>query len=570
MARRIPGATAALLIAALVPPSLDGQIVNRFGVRVPMRDRVELVANLWLPAPTGKHPTILLRTPYDKTAQYRRYRLDRYLQAGYAVMVQDTRGRGDSEGRFDFYFPEGKDGYDTIEWIARQSWSNGRVGMDGGSYLGAVQWLAARERPPHLACIIPTASSGRLFDEIPYLGGAFRLDWALDWLNLTAERVSQGDLNELVKWDSLLLQRPLARLDSLLGRPMALYQRMLAHSTLDAYWRRIQFGPEDYARIEVPVLTVTGWFDGDQPGALSYWDGMEALGRPNNHYLIVGPWNHGQTYLGGAVKQGEFALDSTAIFPIQEERIRFFDWCLKRATPSYDAPRARVYLTGRNGWLAGDRYPLREVSPRPIFLASGGRANTLNGDGALRWEPSAAAAVDTFRYDPDRPVPSRPLATDHRPVEERADVLVYTTEVLTDPLELLGRPIVKLWAATDGPDTDFTAKLLDVYPDGRAVLLGPSPTGVRRARYRNGYLREELVTPNEPIEYTIEMADIGHRLAAGHRLRLEISSSAFPFIDRNANTGRPVATDTTWRVARQTVFHGAERPSRVVLPVLAP
>ncbi|MFN0180590.1 MAG: CocE/NonD family hydrolase [Gemmatimonadales bacterium] len=556
-----------LLVASLVAGGAEGQIINRFGVRIPARDGVHLVANVWLPSAEGRHPTIVLRTPYDKTAQFRRYGLLKYLEAGYAVVLQDTRGRGDSEGRFDFYFPEGRDGYDTIEWVARQPWSNGRVGTDGGSYLGTVQWLAAREQPPHLACIAPTASSGRIFDEIPYLGGAFRLDWALPWLHGVAGKVSQSELNDLIKWDSLAVQRPLVRQDSLMGRPLPLYQAMLAHSTLDAYWRRIQFGPADFERIRVPSLTVTGWYDGDQAGALSYWDGLEQRGGADSHFLIIGPWDHGGTYLGGKLKQGALDFDSSAIIKTQAERIKYFDWCLKQATPRYDAPRVRVYLTGKNVWLTGDRYPLTGTVTKPLYLTSGGRANTLNGDGSLQWEVPAAAATDSFSYDPNRPVPARPAAVDHRAIEARPDVLVYTTAVANEPLAIVGRPVVKLWAASDGLDTDFTAKLLDVFPDGRAVLLGPVPVAVRRARYRAGYERTVLLTPGQAEEFTIEFADIGHSIEPGHRLRLEISSSAFPFIDANLNTGKNFATDRTARTAMQTIFHGPERSSRVLLPI---
>lgn len=564
--------TAVLLAIAglgIGPAGAGAQAVNRFGVPVVMRDGVRLVANVWIPSGSGRFPAILLRTPYDKTAQFARYRLVNYLKAGYAVVVQDTRGRGDSDGTFDFYFPEGRDGFDTIEWIARQPWSNGRVGTDGGSYLGTVQWLAARERPPHLACMIPTASSGRLFDELPYQGGAFKLEWSLPWLNSTAGRVSQGDLNQLVHWDSLAMQRPLVRLDSLMGRPMPLYQQFLAHSTLDGYWKRIHFTDRDFSAITIPTLTFTGWFDGDQSGALSYWDGLSRRnGGADDHFLVVGPWTHAQTYLGGALKVGGFEFDSVAILRTQEIRIRFFDWCLKQSSPRFDQPRVRAYVMGSNRWIEGDRYPVPGAEIRPYYLRSGGRANTLDGDGALSVEAPGADPADHFEYDPRRPVPSGEPATDQRDIERRSDVLVYTTPVLDAPVEVLGRVFVELDIASDALDTDFTAKLVDVFPDGRAVLLGPVPAGVIRARYRNGYQRTELLVPGQPARVRIELFDVGHSFLPGHRIRLEISSSAFPYIDANPNTGRPIATETASQVARQTVFHDAGRPSRLLLPVI--
>ena len=534
-----------------------------------MRDGVKLVSDIYIPADTGRWPTILIRTPYVKTPQFRRYKLSAYLQNGYAVVLQDTRGRGDSEGEFGFYFTEGKDGFDTIEWIAKQSWSNGRVGTDGGSYLGTVQWLAAREQPPALACMISTAPSGRLFDEIPYLGGAWRGEWAVPWLAGVAGRVSQSDLAELVKWSDVYQHRPLRTADVRAGRELPLYREFLEHPTLDDYWKRIQFGPRDFEKIKVPVMTVTGWYDGDQLGALFYWDGMEKRGgQEETRWLTIGPWTHAMTYLGGEKKVGDIEASQESIIPIQANRISFFDWCLKKSKPEVGFPRVRIFVTGANRWIQAQRYPLPEMQTRALYLRSGGSANSIAGNGRLSWDTPREEPADTFSYDPRNPVPSKPIARDHREVEARKDVLVYTTDTLTAPVEIVGRVFVTLVAASDATDTDFTAKLLDVYPDGRSVLLGPSEVGVKRARYRKSYERTELLTPGKAEEYSIELFDIGHRFLAGHRIRVEISSSASPYITPNSNTGLPIATDTTWRVARQTIYHDAARPSRILLPVI--
>ena len=563
----------AVVVAALVALSAPGVAIAQgkpmFGVPTPMRDGVKLVSDIWVPADTGHWPAILIRTPYVKTPQFRRYKLAAYLQAGYAVVLQDTRGRGDSEGEFDFYFPEGKDGFDTIEWIAKQSWSNGRVGTDGGSYLGTVQWLAAREQPPALQCMISTAPSGRIFDEIPYLGGAWRGEWAVPWLGSVAGRVSQSDLAELVKWSDVFKHRPLATADVGAGRELRLYREFLEHPTLDDYWKRIQFGPADFAKIRIPVMNVTGWFDGDQPGALFYWDGMEARGgQEDTRWLTIGPWTHAMTYLGGERKINAWEVGADAIIPIQENRIAFFDWCLKQSKPRPDIPRVRLYVTGANRWIHADTYPLPEMQVKAMYLRSGGAANSVSGDGRLAWEAPRSEPSDTFTYDPKNPVPSRGITTDHRSVETRRDVLVYTSDSLTAPVEIVGRVFVTVFATSDASDTDFTAKLLDVSPDGRALLLGPSEVGVKRARYRQGYDRMVPLTPGKAEEYKIELFDIGHRFLAGHRIRVEISSSASPYITPNSNTGLPIATDTTWRVAKQSIHHDAARPSRVLLPVI--
>jgi putative CocE/NonD family hydrolase len=553
-----------------------GEITQRFDVRMPMRDGVELSADLWRPAAAGRYPTIIIRTPYIKTTArhqfpaYGRY----FADHGYVFLVQDVRGRGDSDGEFGFFFQEAADGYDTIEWIAAQPWSNGRVGMMGGSYWATVQWLAAREQPPHLSCIVPTAPSGRYFDEVPYSGGAFMLAWAVSWVNDTSGRIAQGANAAEVDWESLLEHRPLITIDQELGRRMPLYREFLEHPTLDDYWRRASFGPADFRRLDIPALTVTGWFDGDQPGALHYWRGMaEYSPTPDTQYLLIGPWTHSQTYLGGALEVNDMRFTGDSVLDNKAIHLAFFDRYLKQSAAEYDRPRARVYITGSNRWRELAEYPPAEIETRRLYLHSGGRANSVVGDGTLSWAAPGNQTPDRYAYDPHHPVPSsiadQELAIDHRPIERRDDVLVYTTEALAEPIEIIGKVLVKLWAASDAPDTDFVANILDVFPDGRAVKLGPKASGVIRARYRNGYDSTELLTPGEPAEFSIELFDIGHTFLIGHRVRIEITSSCYPFINPNQNTGNEIATDTEWRTANQTIFHDAGRPSHVLLPVMA-
>jgi len=323
------------------------------------------------------------------------------------------------------------------------------------------------------------------------------------------------------------------------------------------------------ARIDVPSLTVTGWFDGDQIGALHYWNLIERRGTlADRTHLIIGPWTHAMTYMGGAEKVGAVEVAKEGTIDIQAERIAFFKSCLGVEGARYRAPRVRVFVTGANRWIEADRYPIPEARITPLYLHSGGAANSDRGDGALSWAAPRGEPADTFTYDPNNPVPSMGTAADHHAIETRADVLVYTTEALAEPVEVVGKVFVELFAATDARDTDFTAKLLDLFPDGRSVALGPAAVGVKRARYREGYDRQVPVRPGVVERYRIELYDIGHRFLAGHRIRVQISSSAFPFVDANRNTGLPVATDTTWIRAHQTVRHDAERPSRVLLPVL--
>jgi len=552
------------------------QIRHKFDVRIPMRDGVKLSADIWLPPAEGKYPAVLIRLPYLKTMPVAKFPDIGKLFAGqgYAFIVQDCRGRGDSEGEFDFYFTDDRDGFDTIEWIAAEPWCNGKVGMMGVSYLGAVQWLAAREKPPHLVCITPTAPSGRYFDELPYNGGAWMMQWALTWLNDVSARLSQTNLGN-DEWEGILKHRPLLTMDEALGRPMRLYREWLEHNTVDDYWKRIIFTPEDFRKMDLPALHVTGWFDGDQPGALFYWNGMNrhSPGR-DKQYLVVGPWNHGQTFLGGAQKMGEMSLTPDSVIDRMAQHLAFFEHYLKGAAPKFDHPRVKVYLTGSNEWLELPDYPPQQAQPKPLYFHSGGRANTLLGDGVLSWSLPKKEPADRYLYDPQKPVEfgmgEEMNAVDNRLVEIRRDVLVYTSEELTEPLTILGPVTVHLCAASDARDTDFTAKLLDVTPEGKALNLGPEGMGIRRARYRNGYIKEELLTPNKPEKFPIELFDIGHTFLPGHRIRVEISSSASPLFNPNQNTGNPVATDTEWKTANQTVYHDKDLPSHIVLPVLPP
>jgi putative CocE/NonD family hydrolase len=564
-----------LLAAATLPISgarADGSQsqVNALSVKptlradVKMREGVALATYVWLPDTPGAHPTLLLRTPYGlyygpEKDTFKRYKLEAYVDRGYAVVIQDTRGTGASSGDYSFYLADGPDGFDTVEWIAAQPWSNGQVGMDGVSYLGAVQWLAAREQPPHLKCIAPTAPSGEYFEELPYIGGAFRLEWALPYLSRTL-RLKADDLD----WERVFRHRPLNTADvKFLGR-VEPYQQWLAHPTLDDFWKRLYFGPADFSRIRIPFLTVTGWFDADQPGTLHYWRGMEAAGRSQGS-LIIGPWDHAQTYLGGTQQLGAMSFSNHSALDIQRERIAFFDRCLKGAKEP-PPPRVRVFITGSNEWRSFDAYPPRQVEQVSYYYTSERGANSRSGDGALV-TTRPAAGTDEYIFDPRQPVtyPKGPVDMSH--VEQRQDVLVYSSGPLREPLTILGPITVELYAATDGRDTDWVVSIADVRPDGTSVLLNDGG-GILRARYRHGYEQERLVEPGAVEKYTIKVWDLGHTFLRGHQVRIHVTSSRYPLVNPNQNTGNPVASDVEWRRARQTIHFGGTRASRVLLPVL--
>jgi len=532
-------------------------------VRMPVRDGVELSANVWLPQGADPRPAILLRTPYgNAAADFERIGVRAYVEAGYAVVYQSVRGRGASQGEFGFFFVEGCDGHDSVEWVAQQQWCNGKVAMDGGSYLGTVQWLAARERPPHLACILPAVPAGDWFNEIPYMGGALAVDFAFSWFGAIAGLAFDFDVTgdrNLEKY------RPLAEAGRVLGAELPHYRDILAHPTLDDWWRRLYLSAQDFERIDLPVFAVTGWFDGDQAGSLYYWQGVEAHSpSAARAQLIVGPWEHAQCYLGGGTRIGELESGPESILPLRKLRLAFLDEHL-RGVVRPAQPHVRLFITGSNRWHAFDRYPPRDAMVEPWYLCSEGRANTSAGDGSLSRQGPAGVA-DRFLFDPANPVPYKAGGRDHSEIERREDVLVYTSELLSDPVTVIGPVEALVHIASSATDTDFTAKLLDVTPDGRAISL-THVGGIQRARYRSSLEHPAPLVPGQPDLLRIRLSHVGHTFQPGHRVRLEISSSCFPLVDPNPNTGRDIATETEIRTATQTVLHDAEHPSHLLLPV---
>jgi putative CocE/NonD family hydrolase len=543
-------------------------------LHVPMRDGVTLTTRLLRPEGDGPFPLLLARNPYqwyapDTWIHEPDYHW--YAERGYAVALQSIRGQIDSPGEYEFFFGDGEDGYDAIEWLAAQPWCTGRVGMLGGSYLATVQWLAAREHPPHLVCIVPISPAGRMPDELPAQGGAIMPPY------LTFGNFAGPHPDAETQTEAFIHHRPLADLDRALGREAPLLREFLEHPLLDDHWRRLRFTPADYAAIELPSFMFAGWFDNDLIGTLEYWAGLNAH-TPDEveRHMIVGPWTHNPIWVGGETSLGDLEFGEHARIDTRQLHLDFFDRHLRgldRPVP----PRVRVFVTGANEWREIGHYPPLDACDRRFYLHSGGAANTRHGDGRLSDERPGDEPADRYLFDPENPVrsPAGDLmavghrGTDQRYLEERDDVLVYTTDVLDEPVETLGEAFVELHAATDGRDTDFTARLLDVHPDGRAYDLGPrSAGGIIRARYRNGGPEEQLLTPGEIVAYRIDLRHVGHRFLAGHRIRLEISSSYAPLFRPNPNTGNPIATDTEVRIAQQTIHHRATAPSALVLSVV--
>jgi putative CocE/NonD family hydrolase len=563
--------TIIVLIFLLFPFALPGQIRQLFDIRTPMRDGIELSSDIWLPAKPGKYPALLLRTPYQKTEMQLKYPEygKFFAENGYVFVVQDVRGRGDSEGEFNFYFQEGKDGYDAIEWIAQQKWCNGKVGTMGLSYMGGNQWLAAREHPPHLVCMASTAPGGNYFNCFVYHQGAWPMSWLL-WLNITSEHIFQSNFSS-VDIQKILMHRPLISMDSAFGREMRLWNEWLTHSTLDEYYEPLILTPDDYEKINLPVLHITGWFDVGLMGTVPFWEGMNQNSPAvDKQYLLIGPWDHFQTYLGGETQMGEMKFTEESKLDIKKIHLDFFNYYLKGYSEKFHFPIVKVYVTGINEWKEFSQFPPSEAKNTSFYLHSNGNANNINGDGSLNMQKPLKEENDMFTYDPKNPVMGNfGYARDCRETEKRPDMLIYTSDPLESPLIVIGEAFVNLYASSDAFDTDFTARLIDVYPDGKAINLGSEPVGgIIRARYRKGYKKEELLEPNKTELFKIELFDIGHTFLAGHRIRVEISSSAAPDYFPNQNTGNPVATDIEWNVAHQTIHHDKESPSYISLPIL--
>jgi len=558
------------LLCAGVLSAAPEEIGKSLDIAVPMRDGVRLSANVFRPEPPGRYPTILVRTPYGKGAGISPNYAP-FVARGYAVVVQDVRGRYASEGLFRPLEEEPADGDDTLNWIARQPWSDGKIGMLGGSYLGIVQWKVAALNNPHLKAIFPSVSGCDDYRDRFYSpGGAMKLGQRLLWMseNMRAPRF-HPDFGKFV------LHLPLRTADvAATGQTSSMFQEAVRHPAYDAFWKSISVR-EQLDKIRVPVFSVGGWFDNFVESDL---DAYERL-RKNSGVdrILIGPWPHNkEAKLDGV----DFGTDShVALNGIQ---MQWFDQFLKgKDTPLLSQLPVRVFVMGANRWRDAREWPLPARQER-FYLASRGHANTRAGDGSLRRrapadEAAQAGAVDRFVFDPQDPVPTVGGAAccnpkvfpwgpkDQRAVEQRRDVLVYTTAPLRKDVEVVGPVRVVLYAVTSARDTDFTAKLVDVFPDGRARNL---TDGILRLRYRKSLEKPELARPGEICKLTIDAGVTGNVFQKGHRIRMEISSSNFPRFDRNPNTGEPVADATELRKAAQTIYHDARRPSYLLLPVL--
>lgn len=571
-------------------------IVER-DVETVMRDGTILRANVYRPDVSERLPVLLQRTPYGKDLSNVDFCL---LSAarGYAVVVQDTRGRWASDGQHYPFRDEFNDGYDTVEWAAAQPWANGKVGMWGGSYVGFTQWAAAAMCPPSLVAIFPWVTFTDTYAQVLRPGGALALGVAVSWflgagvsmaiLRKEASAEEKAELQEQL-YDALdgmsngktFRTLPLSAIPLLdredLAKP---FLDFIAHPERDDFWKQFDVSAHRH-KIAVPAYHLGGWYDifakatTEDYVAMTQSAATETARRSQK--LIMGPWLHGPlSGLVGEVDYGTRASDMAVL--VNEIMWRWFDYWLKGIDNGImNEPPVRIFVMGTNRWREENEWPLARTVYTPWYLHSKGKANTLNGDGILSPEPPSSEPQDHYVYDPRHPVPTRggglccwqaalPAgAFDQRPIEERQDVLVYTSAMLEQDLEVTGPLKVVLWAASSAVDTDWTAKLVDVHPCGYARNLAD---GIVRASYRHGPHKAQPLTPGAVERYIIELNPTSNVFLAGHRIRLEISSSNFPHYDRNPNTGREATSEEDMVPAQQTIYHDVQHPSHILLPII--
>jgi uncharacterized protein len=583
-----------LFAFALLPGPLSSiaqtapQIVVERGVTMKTRDGVTLRADIYRPAGDGKYPTLLQRTPYNKssTAEFAR----RAAERGYLVVVQDVRGRYSSDGEWYVFKHESEDGYDAVEWAAALPNSNGKVGMFGGSYVGATQMLAAIAHPPHLAGIAPWVTASNYHENWTYQGGAFEQwfdeSWTSGLAQDTLDRVIRDNTNARVGATVLPLNNypvfniPAPQNSAALTQRLAPYfLDWLAHPTYDDYWKQWSI-EENYQNITVPSLNMAAWYDLFQGGSLRNYLGLKEhagteAARAGQRLIVAIGGHSGSGRHIGAVDFGP-----AADFSDEDATLDWYDYLFMGKQNEFaDASKpVRIFVMGKNEWRDEAEWPLERAKETRYLLESGGKANSAAGDGALSTALGGSGSTDSYVYDPANPVPTvgGPLCCDgqhlaagprdQKEVEARQDVLVYSTPVLDADVEVTGPVTLDLFAKTSAADTDFTAKLVDVGPDGTAINL---TEGILRARYRESTKgAPKPITPGKVYEYKIDLWSTSNVFLKGHKIRLEVSSSNFPRFDRNLNTGKDDATDGEMVKATNTVLHDAQHPSALILPVV--
>jgi putative CocE/NonD family hydrolase len=538
----------------------EPEVVRKFNVAIPLRDGITLSADVALPR-VRPAPAVVMCTPYGKTGERQSKRAAVFAKAGYAMVLVDVRGRGDSDGVFQPYRNDGPDGADVVAWAAAQDWCSGDVATFGGSYSGRIQWLIALQRPPALRAMVCLVTPSDPFVEFPT--GLPSL-MQVDWFRLTDGRVPQ--YRDDVDWMSVYRHRPLLTMDEAAGFVSPNWREELRHRTLDEWWEPVRY-QHRISEIDLPVLHISGWYDDEEIGTPANFAAMVAAGRAGQR-LLMGPWGHA---VNTTRTLGEVDFGPDALIDLDACVLAFLDENVRGISAGPPPAPVRIFVMGANEWRDAQTWPPAGAATTVFHLSSGGHANSRFGDGKLvRPAVTDDQPPDGWTHDPDRPVPfitgesSGQIGgpDDYLGVENRGDVLVFTSDPLTEPLEIIGPVKVIAHVATSAADTDITAKLVDLHPGGFAQRLCD---GMVRLRYRDGFRHGQTVVPGEVYEVEIPLWDTCVRLAAGHCLRVEIASSAFPKFDVNLGTGGDMITETTGVLAANQLWHTPSRPSRLTI-----
>jgi len=572
-----------------VQPLISGDIVIQHDVPMKTRDGVILRADVYRPNSSEKFPVILMRTPYDKSVNWAVSPVFKMVPRGYVVIIQDVRGRYASEGEWYPFKHEQADGFDTVEWAAALPYSDGKVGMMGASYVGATQMLAAIGQPPHLAAIAPNMTASNYHDGWTYQSGAFEQWFNQNWTSQLGQNTLQHlitqNTNALVGTRALpLVNYPIFNFgqlpaDAQLTATLApYYLDWLAHPDYDDYWKQWSI-EEHFSSITVPMLQVGGWYDIFNAGSLRNYMGAKAHGssdaaRTQQHLLIEIGGHAGFGRHIGDVDFGPHATENVYV----EVILDWYDFLFKGVKNQFAVEKpVKVFVMGANEYREEDDWPPPQAQSTKYFLHSGGKANSLSGDGLLSASAPKSEPADSYVYDPTNPVPTvggplccdeehmLPGPRDQRAVENRKDVLIYSTGPLANDLEVTGPVTADLFVRSSAADTDFTAKLVDVWPDGFAQDL---TEGILRMRYRDSVEHASLMNPGQVYQISLDLWATSNVFLRGHSLRLEVSSSNFPRFDRNLNTGEDINFARTLVAASNAVLHDAQHPSSLVLPIM--
>jgi len=540
-----------------------------FEVGIPMRDGVELAADVHLPVESElPAPAIVQSTPYDKSNKlFFKHEARFYQEHGYAFVVHDVRGRGKSEGEWRAFVNDGRDTYDVIEWVADQEWCNGNVGTTGLSYMGWTQWATAVERPPHLKCMISTSAAGRWQQEIPYTWGVFQLYFGW-WVYIVRRRISEFHGVETNNWDEILRRLPLEAIGEFIDPAGKTWRDMMDHDTLDDFWKALRFD-DRYDQIDVPCLHVTGWYDlEDLLGAFHHYEHMMKDSPAREHQrLIVGPWSHlNSRYPHSSYAGVEFGPE--AAVDMDKAHLRWFDYWLKgKNNGALDEAPVRLFEPGRHAWRDANRWPLSDQDMF-LYMRFDGQEGQLTPE-----PPSDDEPVQSYRYDPTDPAPTQidvkrypfeDVPLEQNAVEARADVILYTGDVLTEEVVVSGWPHLELFASSDCDDTDWHVKLTDVHPDGRSLKV---TQGCLRGSYRDSLKSPTPLTPGEVYSFDVELWPTHHVFLPGHCIRMTVTSSDFPWFARSMNRFGPIKWLCEPRVATNNIHHTAAYASRLRLPI---